>query len=80
MGRDEYSAARRNELRDKGRCINGEHHEEPQIDPRTGRRRIRCEWCRCVHAVGVVRALELAEESDMPQHPQGARYAFRRAS
>jgi hypothetical protein len=80
MAKDTYNALRRRTAIAEGRCINGKLHALPEIDPRTGKRRIRCEWCDRVHAMGVVKALELATDPAEPQPPPGARYAYRRAS
>lgn len=76
--KDAYNHQRQRGLLKAGCCINGKGHAEPQIDPATGRRRARCEWCRLVHRVGVVKALELAgDHQDNPQPPSQWRLKLR---
>lgn len=80
MPKDIYNATRRRTAIDEGRCINGTQHAAPEIDERTGKRKIRCEWCVRVHQIGVVKALELADDAAEVQPPPSTRYAHRRAS
>lgn len=78
--KDLYNHTRQQTAIAAGRCINGKEHAEPSINPATGKRRVRCEWCVRVHAIGVVKALELADDPAEVQPPPGPRYAYRRAS
>lgn len=66
-----YNHKRQQDAIRDGKCINGpEHHEEPTINPRTGKRNVRCRWCKLVHAVGVIKAQEIATaHKDNPQPP-----------
>jgi hypothetical protein len=76
--KDLYNRGRQQALIKAGKCLNGAEHAEPVVSPTTGRRRVKCEWCRLVHSLGVVRAGELAaEHPDNPQPPPGWR-ALRR--
>ncbi len=54
---------RRDALRLRHLCINGELHGPPVIGLR------RCAWCVTVHRVGVKKALELAVESPVNAQP-----------
>lgn len=79
--KDLYNRARQQEAIKAGRCINGKDHDLPELDGATGKRKIRCNWCHVVHAVGRERALELADDHpDNPQPPRTARYGWRRGA